>query len=351
MYDRFFNLSGLPFRLSPDPRFYFEGETHRKAKAYLTYGLNQGEGFVVVTGPIGAGKTMLIRQMLGELDQKRFRTGTIVTTQLDPTDTLRMLAAAFGIFDGEGSKAELVRRVEGFLTECHADGRQPLLLIDEAQNLPVSSLEELRMLTNLEVDASRSAMQIVLVGQDHFRRTLASPDLEQLRQRVVAAHHLAPLSPTECEAYVRHRLSQVDWRDDPAFDEDAFAAIHDATGGVPRRINTLCTRILLFAALDGRHRIDRATIEAIAEELRQESAALLAESGGESDESMDGEGRAVVAGLNRRLEAVELSLTSQARMIRRAVQIAARYLGDGEQPSQPTGSGTRDGGAERGTGS
>lgn len=350
MYDQYFNLSGLPFRLSPDARFYFEGETHRKAKAYLTYGLNQGEGFVVITGPIGAGKTMLIRRMLNELDRERFRTGTIVTTQLDATDTLRMLAHAFDIVDCDGSKPDLVRRLEQFLVDCHAGGQQPLLLVDEAQNLPISSLEELRMLSNLEADSSRSAMQIVLVGQDQFRRTLASPDLEQLRQRVVAAHHLAPLSASETQDYVLHRLKQVDWMGDPAIGDEAFAAIHAATCGIPRRINTLCTRILLFSALDGRHHIDGPTVDAVAEELRQESAALLAETGVEVEgASHDGSGTDLTE-LQRRLDTVEHGLASHARTMRRAVEIAARYFANGGQPSQPSEHPTVDAEAERGTG-
>ena len=271
MFTQFYNLSGRPFQLNPDHRFYFGSRSHQKAMAYLNYGLHQGEGFIVITGDIGAGKTTLVGHLLSQLDSERYVVGKVVTTQLDAEDTLRMVTSAFGVAHEGQDKATLLRQFEIFLRVHRRRDKRVLLMIDEAQNLPARSLEELRMLSNFQID-EEPPLQIFLLGQPQFRDTLARPSLEQLRQRVIAAHHLVPMDAAETRGYVEHRLRMVNWQDDPQFADDAFQGIFAHTGGVPRRINKLCTRLLLFGAVEERHKIDAAVVEEVASDLLREDA-------------------------------------------------------------------------------
>ena len=269
MYSEFYKLSGLPFRLTPDPNFYFGSAGHTKAMAHLTYGLHQGEGFIVVTGEVGAGKTTLIELLLSQLDRSIHIAAKIVTTQLGGDDMLRMVASAFGLYVPGMEKAAILRRIEEFLAANRRANKHAVLIVDEAQNLSIPALEELRMLSNLLVDRAAS-LQSILLAQPQFRTALASPDLEQLRQRVIAAYHLGPMTETETKAYVLHRLRTVGWHDDPMFSEDVFTAVHRHGGGIPRRINTLFSRILLLGFLEERHAIDGGIVDLVAEELESE---------------------------------------------------------------------------------
>src|SRR5919202_877650 len=192
MFADFYNLSGLPFQLTPDHRFFYGSRNHQKALAYLTYGLSQGEGFIVITGDIGAGKTTLLGHLLSELDRERYVAAQVTSTQINADDTLRMAASAFGLPQEGSDKATLLRRIEEFLRQCFRSGKRCVLIVDEAQNLPVSSLEELRMLSNFQTEA-RPLLQLFLLGQPQFRGVLASDALEQLRQRVIASYHLGPM--------------------------------------------------------------------------------------------------------------------------------------------------------------
>jgi general secretion pathway protein A len=271
MYEAFYGLSAPPFQLSPDHRFFFESAAHRSALAHVVYGLEQGEGFIVITGEVGAGKTTLVGHLFAQLDRQRFVAGRIVSTQLSGDDMLRMVAAAFGIAADAGDKATLLQRVEHFLLATQNDGRRCVLVVDEAQNLSIAALEELRMLSNFQSGA-QAPLQSFLLGQPQFRSVLAAPALEQLRQRVIAAYHLGPLAGSEIRAYVEHRLRAVGWRDDPAITEPAFAALRAATDGIPRRVNTLCARLLLFGSLEGLHRLDETHVARVAAELRAELA-------------------------------------------------------------------------------
>lgn len=269
MYTEYYNLRGLPFKLTPDHRFFYNNGPHKRAEAYLGFGLSQGEGFVVITGEVGTGKTTLINHVLSKLTQSQRITAQLVTTQLEADNMLRMVVNAFGISEDLTNKADRLRAIESFLLDNFRIGQQTLLFVDECQNLPISALEELRMLSNFQYE-DKGLLQICLVGQPQFRQTLASGDLEQLRQRVVTTFHLEPLKQEETRQYIEHRLNRVGWRNDPSFTEEAYALIHEETGGLPRKINTLCNRLLLFGQLEGTHRINEDLAQEVIDELRKE---------------------------------------------------------------------------------
>lgn len=270
MYEAYYHLSAKPFQLSPDPRFFFSSRGHRRAMAYLVYGAHQGEGFIVITGEVGAGKTLLARMLARNLESQNVVLAQVVSTQLEADDMLRMVCAAFGL-PHENSKATLLRTLESFLLTCHRQRKRALLLVDEAQNLPLKSLEELRMLSNFQ-SGDKPVLQSFLLGQPEFRRTLQSPALEQLRQRVIASCHLGPIESTEIEPYIVHRLQAVGWRNDPSFSADAFAAIYEHTKGIPRKINLLCDRLLLMGRLDEKHALTGKEVAEVVADLQLEFA-------------------------------------------------------------------------------
>lgn len=266
MYDQFYGFAGRPFQLTPDPHFYFESATHRKALSYLGYGLAQGEGFIVITGDIGAGKTTLVGHLMATIDPARLTAVKIVSTQVEGDDMLRLAAQSFGLAVDGQPKAQILRQIEGYLHDQARSGRRTLLIVDEAQNLPVSAIEELRMLSNFQL-GGQSLLQIFLLGQPEFRDLMKSPQLEQLRQRVIATHHLDPMMPSELEPYIVHRLSVVGWQGDPAFTPDAYVALYAATGGVPRRVNALMSRVLLLGAIEQLHVIDADVVHAVVTDM------------------------------------------------------------------------------------
>ncbi len=269
MYADFYGLSGAPFQLTPDAAFFFESQIHAKAVARLKYGLHQAEGFIVITGEIGTGKTTLVEHLCSEIDPQRYTVAKISTTQTSADDTLRMIVSAFGIRAENLNKGDLLRRFEDGLVAHHEAGRRLLLLVDEAQNLSVSALEELRMLSNFIV-GNKAPMQSFLLGQPQLRPTLALPGMEQLRQRILASYHLGALNCDETQAYIEYRLGVVGWRASPRFTDAAFRRIHSLTGGIPRKINTLCSRLMLFGFLEATHTIDERAVFSVAEELRVE---------------------------------------------------------------------------------
>ena len=234
MYESHFGFTGSPFQLNPDPAFYFESRGHGNALAYLKFGAHQGEGFIVVTGEIGAGKTTLVRTLLEGLNPEQVVAAQVVSTQLESGELLQAILMAFGIASASNSKAHLIGSLEAFLTSLAAKGRRALLIIDEAQNLKHEAVEELRMLSNFQL-GKYGLLQSSLVGQPELRQLLQSKSMEQLRQRVIASCHLGPLLPAETRAYVEHRLRLVGWSDKPAFEPEAFDQIHRWTGGVPAR--------------------------------------------------------------------------------------------------------------------
>ena len=267
MYDQFYGFTGRPFQLTPDPHFYFESGTHRKAMSYLGYGLAQGEGFIVITGDVGAGKTTLVGHLMNTIDPNRLTAVKLVSTQVEGDDLLRLVAEQFGVeWEGQ-SKAELLRSMEQYLREQARAGKRTLLIVDEGQNLAVSALEELRMLSNFQL-GGHSLLQIFLLGQPEFRQTLFhSPALEQLRQRVIATHHLDPMEPEEVEPYIAHRLGKVGWTGNPSFSPDAFEEIFDYSEGVPRKLNVLVSRLLLYGAVEQMHRITAQNVRSVVAEI------------------------------------------------------------------------------------
>ena len=273
MYDDHYGLSGRPFQLTPDPRFWFDTATHRKAMAYLGYGLAQGEGFIVITGDVGAGKTTLVGHLMATVDRERLHIVKIVSTQIEADDLLRIVAGGLDVESGGMTKAQLLIAIERALHAMARAGRRTLLIVDEAQALPVSALEELRMLSNFQA-GGHALLQIFLLGQPEFRERLHGSDrLEQLRQRVIAMHHLDPMGPEEVEPYMLHRLSVVGWEGRPRFTPDAFAALYKGSDGVPRRLNQLAGRVLLFGAIDQLDTIDASVVAAVIDDSASDSPA------------------------------------------------------------------------------
>jgi general secretion pathway protein A len=272
MFDDFYGLTGKPFQLTPDPAFYFPSITHRKALSYLGYGLAQGEGFIVVTGEVGAGKSTLVAHLMGTVDPQRLTVGQVVTSKLDESEIVHVVAQSFGL-DIEGhDKASALGAIEGFLHGEARAGRRCLLIVDEAQNLSVAALEELRMLSNFQL-GNHPLLQTLLLGQPEFRETLQGHEaLEQLRQRVIAAHHLEPMERSEVEPYVIHRLERVGWRGNPQFEPGVFVELHAAGGGIPRRVNQIANRLLLLGAVEQRTRIDAAMLRTVLDEMTAERA-------------------------------------------------------------------------------
>jgi general secretion pathway protein A len=270
MFENYYGFNGNPFQLNPDPSFYFESKGHGSAYAYLKYGVFQSEGFLVVTGEIGAGKTTLVRALLEELDPRKVVAVQLVSTQLEADDLLRAVAVAFGLSVKDSDKARLLATLEAFLTQLVMENRRALLIVDEAQNLSPRAVEELRMLSNFQLK-DRALLQSFLVGQPELRPLLRSPSMEQLRQRVIASCHLGPLQAPETRGYVEHRLRRVGWDGaNPAFDDGAFATIHEASGGIPRRINGLCGRLLLSGYLSERRSFTAEDVKAVADEIAGE---------------------------------------------------------------------------------
>jgi len=269
MYEEFYQLRGKPFQLAPDPGFFYKSKGHQRAMAYLRYGIQQGQGFIVITGDVGTGKSTLVGMLFNELEKHNLIAAKIVTTNIKEVDLLRMVAAGFDLNFERATKASLLKKLEYFFTACREEGKRVLLVVDECQNLPDRSIEELRMLSNFEYEGE-PLVQSFLLGQREFRRTMRSKGFEQLRQRVIAAYHLKPLTETEVKRYIQHRLKHVGWRDDPSIDDEVYAGIYEFTRGVPRRINTLCDRLFLNASLDEAHHIQKAQLDTITEEIVQE---------------------------------------------------------------------------------
>ncbi|AXU19994.1 general secretion pathway protein [Novosphingobium sp. THN1] len=272
MYDEFYGLTGRPFQLTPDPRFYFESGTHRKALSYLGYGLAQGEGFIVITGEVGAGKSTLAAHLMATVDRQRLTAAQIVTSALDGEELIHVAARAFGLEVAGHDKATALAQIEAFLHHEAREGRRCLLVVDESQNLSVEAIEELRMLSNFQLGA-HPLLQILLLGQPEFRTLIqTSPELEQLRQRVIASHHLDAMEPAEVGSYVEHRLALVGWQGRPQFDAHVYADLAKASGGVPRRVNQIVNRLMLMGAVEQRDHIDAAMLQAVLADLAGDGA-------------------------------------------------------------------------------
>lgn len=354
MYVDHFGLSGHPFQLTPDPSFFFASTVHNRVKSYLTYGIAQGEGFVIVTGDVGAGKTTLVGHLLDTLDPDRFRAAKIVTSQIGADDVLRMTASGFGLtYERGASKADLLTLIGDYLAGCQRVGQRCLLVVDECQTLPFDALEELRMLSNLSVDGA-PPLQTLLVGQPQFRATLARQELEQLRQRIIASCHLGPIEESEIEGYIRYRMEAVNWTGRPAFAPDFYAAVHHHTGGVPRRVNVLCSRLLLFACLEELEELDARAVTDVAEDMEAEGESVLDRDGAARAQALVPQGMgpgkglpahvpegmvALVEDMESRLSSLEDRARRQDRALRRALGAISDNLEDfvrGMRPGAPS---------------
>jgi putative secretion ATPase (PEP-CTERM system associated) len=333
MYTDFYGFSERPFQLTPDPRFYFDSRTHKKAMSYLGYGLAQGEGFIVITGEVGTGKSTLSQHLMETIDRARLNAISLVSTQVDGDDMLRLAAQGMGIGTEGLAKAQLLERVEQWLEDEARNRKRTLLIVDEAQNLSVSALEELRMLSNFQI-AGQALIQILLLGQPEFRDKLAhSEELEQLRQRVIATHHLGPIDEAELEAYVTHRLTIVGWQDRPTFTREAIATLYRHTGGIPRRINQLATRLMLFGAVEQLDSIGADTVEAVVADLAADGAERRAEGvlplrgrsakGKVADNATD-------AALERRIAMLETRVEEQDIALRRVLSLLVSWVEGGQ---------------------
>jgi putative secretion ATPase (PEP-CTERM system associated) len=265
MYEKYFQLRERPFALSPDPEYLYPSRGHQEALSYLRYGVEGHAGFVVITGEIGSGKTTMLQALLGRLD-RNITVARLVNTMLDPRELLEAIVLDFGIDPTGMSKPVMLQRLAEFLVQQRQAGRLTLLVIDEAQNLSLPALEEIRMLSNLETEKSK-LIQIIMIGQPELREKLSLPQLTQLRQRITVSYHLLPLDPEETANYINHRLKRAAIGSPLTFSTAVTDLIHARSRGVPRIINVIADATLLFAYGIDRRDIDLATTQEALEEL------------------------------------------------------------------------------------
>lgn len=270
MYEAHFGLTERPFQLTPNPNCFYAGKLHKRALAYLQYGLSQGEGFIVITGDVGTGKTTIANQLLAKLDPNQIIARQLVTSKLAPEDMLRMIASAFGLQPRDFTKAGYLEAISGFLTLLSQQHKRALLLVDEAQNLPLESIEELRMLSNYQYQG-KPLLQSFLLGQNELNAVIQSPHMEQFRQRIIASSNLSALNLEDCQAYIQYRLQQAGG--DPAIvAESCYPLILEFSRGIPRRINNLMDRVLLFGFLEDKTEFNAADIQQVIDEIQGEIA-------------------------------------------------------------------------------
>ena len=273
MYEQFYHLRADPFALSPNPGFCYPHASYKKARNYLRFGMQRGEGFLVVTGKPGTGKTTLVKELLLELEMTRYRVSSLVSTQLDAEDLLRSVVFSFGLGLENANKATLIKYLTNYLSNRRHNSLYTILIVDEAQDLPQQALEELRLLTNLEYD-NKPLLQVFLVGQPTLFDNISSDSMQQFRQRITAAASIQPLRPEDIPNYIEHRLSLVGWKHDPDISEDIYEFIHRYTEGVPRQVNQVCTRLLLHGFVEGKHTLDMSDVVCVIDELADEHLAM-----------------------------------------------------------------------------
>lgn len=269
MYEAFYKLRDKPFRLTPDPAMLFPSKGHKRAMSYLLYGFDKGEGFVMITGAVGTGKTLLIQKLMQELAQRNIAVASIASANLDGEDILPAIASQLGLSYEGRSKEALLQDLKRHLAALCTRHSHALLVVDEAQTLTPSALEMLRILSNLEL-GGRALLQIFLIGQTELRRIIISNRLEQLRQRIMASYRLEPMEVDESRAYIMHRLHAVGWDNDPKLSPEVFVGVHHASRGIPRKINVIMDRLLLYGYLEELHSLDQAALATVIEELRDE---------------------------------------------------------------------------------
>ena len=350
MYEDYFGLSSKPFQLNPDPSFYFGSTQHRRAKAYLEYGVRRNEGFIVITGEVGAGKTTIVRGLLESLDPNAMMAVQLVSTQLGADDTLRMVGAAFGVPVKGNSKAELLMALEAYLITQATLGKRCLLIVDEAQNLDHHAVEELRMLSNFQY-GKQALLQTFLIGQPEFRDILQSPNMLQLRQRVTATCHIGPMDVNETRAYIEHRLKRAGATDKPSFDDAVFPILFEASAGIPRRINGVCDRLLLhgflsekthFAANDAQEVVDEMKAEMASPPSRVPDITLDDIQGDTEFSAVLADGlltqieRLAAEQYNDRLNRIERSMLRQERVNIEILAMLQKLVIDARSPKEPS---------------
>ena len=272
MYEKYYGFRERPFQLTPTPNWFYASKLHKRALAYLQYGLSQGEGFIVITGDVGTGKTTIANQLLNQLNQDEIIAKQIVTSKLEPDDLIRMVASSFNLVVTEHTKASYLDAIYSYLKRLHAQHRRALLLVDEAQNLPLASIEELRMLSNFQFNG-KPLLQSFLLGQNELNAIIQSPDMEQFRQRIIASSNLSALQPDDTKAYIQYRLQQAG-ADSSIISDDCYPFIHQQSRGIPRKINTLMDRVLLYGYLEDKKQLNTDDVQLVIAEINQEVANL-----------------------------------------------------------------------------
>lgn len=285
MYEPFYGFKEKPFHLTPSPNFFFASEVHRRAMSYLEYGVQSGEGFIVISGAIGTGKTTLANSLIDRLDRDDITCIQIVTPKLAPEDLLQTTATKLGIEAFDMSKSQLLIEIEKKLISLQQSGKRALLIVDEAQNLPAESVEELRMLSNFQMDGL-PLIQSFLLGQNELNSIIQRSDMEQFRQRIVASLNLRPLTKEEVTQYIEFRVNQAfdNGEETKVFSQEALDTIFELSDGVPRRINSLCDRILLFGFLQEKTFLTDEDVKTVSEEISGESRSYSSQSETEASE-------------------------------------------------------------------
>ncbi|OUS23378.1 general secretion pathway protein GspA [Thalassotalea sp. 42_200_T64] len=276
MYEQYYGLSEKPFQLSPDPKFFFGSKEHKQALSYLQYGLEQGEGFIVITGPIGTGKTMIAQSLIKTIDHSAIEAIQIVTSNLSPIELLIIIAKKFQLPTSSDNKAILLEHIYQHLLTLNQQGKYALILVDEAQNLPIETIEELRMLSNFQKN-NKPLLQSFLLGQAELKARLQSPQMEQFRQRIIASYHLEPLTNEELKLYIKHRLKLAGLVDQQLLSEDCFTLIAQKTLGIPRKINLLMDRTLLYGFLNDLSCISSGNLQTVLNEMENELSAAISD--------------------------------------------------------------------------
>ena len=273
MYEKYYHLHTDPFALSPDPSFCYAHPSYRKAKTYMSFALQRGEGFLLITGKPGTGKTTLIKELLNELDPAAFKVTTLVSTRLEADDLLRSVAYSYDLPIENADKATVIQHLSKYLIARRQQNQHIILIVDEAQHLSATAIEELRLLTNLELDY-RPLLQIFLVGQPQLYDMLGANNMEQLRQRITVATAMQPLTIEESQQYVERRLTVAGWQQDPIINKEVYPIIHESSGGIPRRINQICSRLFLHAFVEEKHQLNVDDINAVLQELNGEQLSI-----------------------------------------------------------------------------
>lgn len=262
MYQKFYGFTEKPFHLVPNPRFLYLSKKHQNALAYLEYGLSEGSGFILLTGDIGAGKTTIVRHILNKIEGN-IEVGVIFNTNVDSGELIDLVLHEFGLESIYDNKAKSLEAIFQYLIKKYSQGKRVLLVIDEAQNLSIQALEEIRMLSNLQTD-DQMLLQIMLVGQPELKRRLHSTALTQLSQRIAVSYHLGALDRDEIREYIAFRLEKSEGALN-IFEDDTFALIYQASGGIPRIINSLCDTALVYGYAES---LERINTEVIAQVIR-----------------------------------------------------------------------------------